>query len=319
MTQARRSGAALAWLFAGGLGAASVLVLPEALAQPPGFGGPPDPAWQAEKARLIELGEQFDSAWDLYEHFVSEAGPIKVPRPDQMPDWSGLWTRATGPFAYDSDQRNPSQPPASVMLTPQYKKELMDRLEAASRGVDYDPLSVCGTPVGFPRWFTEPFLREFVPTPKQTWLIIEQQSEIRRIYTDGRGHVPEDFATMTANGDSIGFWDGDKLVAHTKDVKPGMIQRNQPRHSDKIEGVEIWQKTDADTIQADVWLYDPEAFEKPWFTRQIFRRVPQPAEGYPLRITFWDCTENANNDITQTEEGASTFTDLTFTQEDDEQ
>jgi hypothetical protein len=316
MFQAKSIKASLA--LAVGYVAAGWLFLSPAGAQPPGFGAPPDPAWQAEKARLTAMSEQFPTAWDLYQHFRSEAEPIMMPKPDQMPDWSGLWTRSIGPFAYDSDQRNPMQLPDSVTLTPPYEKELKDRLEAMGRGVDYDPLSVCGTPVGFPRWFTEPFLREYVPTPKQTWLILEQQSETRRIYTDGRDHIPEDFATPTANGDSIGFWDGDKLVAHTKYVKPGMIQRNQPQHSDKIEGVEIWQKVDADTLQVDVWLYDPEAFVKPWFTRQSYRHVPQPTEGYPLRITFWDCTENANNDITKTDEGASTFTDLTFTEEDDE-
>jgi hypothetical protein len=294
-----------------GLIAAVAFVNAQAVAQPS------NEDWAQEKARLTALGEQYDSAWALYQHFRDQAAPIMVPKPDEIPDWSGLWTREAGPFAYDPDQRNFSEPPASVMLTPEYKQEFMTRLEARNRGVEYDPLSTCGTPVGFPRWFTEPFLREYVPTPKQTWLILEQQSEIRRIYTDGRGHVPEDYATLTANGDSIGFWDGEKLVAHTKNAKPGIIQRNQPSHSDKIEGVEIWQKTDADTIQADVWLYDPEAFAKPWFTRQIYKSVPQPAEGYPLRISFWDCTENANNDITQTSEGASTFTDLTFTEEDD--
>jgi hypothetical protein len=305
-------------------GAAHILAY--GLAAAAGFAHPPasaqasnGEAWAEEKARLTQLGEQYDSAWALYQHFRQEAAPITVPDRDEIPDWSGLWTRSAGPFAYDPDQTDPSKPPASVQLTPKYEQEFMTRLEARNRGVEYDPLSACGTPVGFPRWFTEPFLREYVPTPEQTWLILEQQSEIRRIYTDGRGHIPEDFATITANGDSIGFWDGDKLVAHTKDVKPGIIQRNQPAHGDEIEGVEIWRKAGPDTIQADVWLYDPEAFEKPWYTRQIYRRVPQPADGQPLRIHFWDCTENANNDITQTDEGASTFTDFTFTKEDDQQ
>jgi hypothetical protein len=319
MSQASRVLAGSAVFFAGALLAAGLLVQQPASAQR-GFGGPPpDPAWQAEKARQKAVGEKYATAWDLYQHFREEAAPIRVPGPNAIPDWSGLWTREAGPFVYDADAANPAQGPnASVMLTPEYQKEFTDRLAAAQRGVEYDPLSTCGTPVGFPRWFTEPFLREYVPTPKETWLILEQQSEIRRIYTDGRDHIPEDFAVPTANGDSIGFWDGDKLVAHTKYVKPGMIQRNQPSHSDKIEGVEIWQKTDAETIIADVWLYDPEAFVKPWYTRQKFVHVPQPADGYPLRIAFWDCTENQNNDITQTAEGSSTFTDLSFTKEDDQ-
>jgi hypothetical protein len=44
---------------------------------------------------------------------------------------------------------------------------------------------------GYPRWLTEPFLREFVVTPDQTWLINEMVNDIRRIYTDGCDHTPE--------------------------------------------------------------------------------------------------------------------------------
>lgn len=273
--------------------------------------------WAAEKARLQALGERHDTAWDLYQTFRDEAGDTSMPSEEELPDWSGLWTREASPFAYDPDQTDPTRPPESVQLTPEYEEEFLARLEARNRGVEYDPLSECGTPVGFPRWFTEPFLREYVPKPYQTWLIIEQQSEIRRIYTDGRGHIPEDFVTLTPNGDSIGFWDGQRLIAHTQDVKAGMIQRNQPRTSDQVEGVEIWEKVDDRTIRADVWIYDAEALEEPWYTRQIFKKVSQPAEGKPLRIHFWDCTENPNNEITRTDEGASTFTDFTFTDEDD--
>lgn len=277
-----------------------------------------DGDWMAKKKEMQALGEKYDSSWALYQAFKEKAGDVSMPSRDELPDWSGLWTRSVGPFAYDPDQKDPTKPPESVHLTPKYEKEFLKRLAARNRGVEYDPLSKCGTPVGFPRWFTEPFLREHVVKPHQTWLMLEQQSEIRRIYTDGRGHIPEDWATLTANGDSIGFWEGDRLIAHTKYVKAGMIQRNQPRTSDEVTGVEIWEKVDDETLQVDVWIYDPKALEKPWYTRQIYETVPQPADGKPLRISFWDCTENQNNDVTQTEDGGTTFSDFTFTEEDDQ-
>jgi hypothetical protein len=65
----------------------------------------------------------------------------------------------------------------------------------------------------------------------------------------------------------------------------------------------------------DLWIYDPEAFVKPWFSQQFYRKIPND-DGL-LRIHFWACAENQNNVITKTDEGGSTFTDFTFTNEDD--
>ena len=44
-------------------------------------------------------------------------------------------------------------------------------------------------------------------------------NDIRRIYTDGRDHVPAEDRYPISNGDSIGFWDGPKLVIHTNQLQ----------------------------------------------------------------------------------------------------
>ena len=54
--------------------------------------------------------------------------------------------------------------------------------------------------------------------PDQTYLINEMMNDIRRIYTDGRDHGPKEDRYPLYNGDSIGFWDGDKLVIHTNQL-----------------------------------------------------------------------------------------------------
>ena len=59
-----------------------------------------------------------------------------------------------------------------------------------------------------------------------------------------------------------------------------------------------------------MWSYDPKTLAEPWYVQQTFKQVPNP-DGY-LRIRYWDCNENPNNVITQTEEGSSTFGDFTF-------
>jgi hypothetical protein len=66
-------------------------------------------------------------------------------------------------------------------------------------------------------------------------------NDVRRVYTDGRGHTPEDDAYPSWNGDTIGFWDGDVLVAHTTYLMKGQYQRGvQPNYSEKTTVVERW-------------------------------------------------------------------------------
>ncbi len=70
-------------------------------------------------------------------------------------------------------------------------------------GGEYDPISDCRPP-GTPRWFTEPFLHEFMIAPQQTLLINEMVNDVRRVYTDGRDHTTEDDAYASWNGDTSG-------------------------------------------------------------------------------------------------------------------
>jgi hypothetical protein len=162
---------------------------------------------------------------------------------------------------------------------------------------------------------SEPFLREFVVTSQQTWLINEMQNEIRRIYTDGRDHPPVEDAYPLWEGDSIGFWDGDKLVVHTDSMRAGQYQRPQPFYTEQVEVVEVWQKTADDTMTVDIWSYDPPALVEPWYARIFFKKLSNTDKG--LRIRYWDCGENQNNVVTQTETGSSDFADFTFTERDD--
>ncbi len=200
----------------------------------------PDPAWLAKKAELTKLGAEHKSAWDLYQYFKAQAKGGQInPDPHKLPDWTGVWTREASPFQFDPDQAVGGLPTAK--LTPKYQAELDKILEMRKKGIEYDPISSCGVPPGMPRWLAEPFLRQFVDTPGETLLINEAGNDIRRVYTDGRGHPPKEDQYPLYNGDSIGFWDGHKLVVHTDELMEGIYQRGQPSHSDQVQTVEIWQ------------------------------------------------------------------------------
>jgi len=266
----------------------------------------------ATKEQGAEIGRQHRTAWDLYKDFEKQAAGGQRLTGPQLPDWSGTYTRSPLSLTFDSDQRFGGLPTAK--LTPEYEKRLTDKLDGIKKGIEFDNLSNCAPP-GHPRWLTEPFLREFVPTPGQTLLINEMVNDIRRIYTDGRGHVPEADRYPLWNGDSIGFWDGQKLVIHTNQLRSGQYQRGQPDYSEQVETVEIWQKADDTHIVAHVWVYDPPSLREPWYVKQTYQKLSDPDR--LLRIRYWDCGENQNNDVFQTESGSSQFRDFSFTSSDD--
>ncbi len=265
---------------------------------------PPTP----EKQAKIDLGLKYATSRDLYEHFKREAGGGKALTWEDTPDWSGVWTREGQLFFWDQDQASFDALP-TAKLTPEYQKKLLEKLAAIKEGVEFDPLSA-GNPAGMPRWMTEPFLRDFAVTPKQTWLINEMMNEVRRIYTDGRDHPPAEDAYPLWEGDSIGFWDNGRLIIHTSQMRAGQYQRIQPSYSDQVETVEIWEKTDDNTLSVDIWVYDPPSLVEPWYAKHTYKKLDNPDDF--LRIRYWHFNENQNNDVGLTEEGSSQFTDFTF-------
>ena len=273
-----------------------------------------DSGWGASKAALQAYGERFATSDEMFAALKQQAGGGKSPTWAQMGepayDWSGVYSRSKLSLHYDLDLP-PESGPDSAKLTPAGQAIVAAKAEHLRRtGGEYDPLSDCRPP-GTPRWFTEPFLKEWVVTPNQTWLMNEMVNDTRRVYTDGRPHTPEDDAYPSWNGDTIGFWDGDVLVAHTKYLMKGQYQRGvQPDYSEKTTVVERWHKADPKTLQADVWVFDPVNLAKPWYTRQSWTKLTD--DDKMLRIRYWDCRENANNEIAITKEGTSQFKGFTF-------
>ena len=276
------------------------------VAEAPGVSSPAGAIPQRTKEQKAALGPQYETAWDLYQALKAEAKGGQTLAASMMPDWSGVYSRpADKGFTFDPDL--PAGVLTTAKLTSEYQAKLEKRVADVKRGIEWDPISTCAPP-GHPRWLTEPFLREFVPTPKQTWLINEMVNDVRRVYTDGRDHVPAEDRYPLYNGDSIGFWDGGRLVVHTNQLQGGIYQRSNPDYTDQVETVEIWQR-EGDTITADVWVYDPPALAEPWYVRQVYGKLDPKQD---LRIRYWNCAENQNNAVHQTQDGTTQFNGFTF-------
>ena len=120
----------------------------------------------------------------------------------KYPDLGGQWKRPPGV----SNQYDTSKPRTAeeAPLTPEYQKIFEANLkDQAEGGQGTDPTYVC-IPDGMPRAMNVIFPMEIVVTPNTTYMMVEYLTQLRRIYTDGRG-FPKDFEP-SFTGYSIGKW-----------------------------------------------------------------------------------------------------------------
>ncbi|MGD2167689.1 MAG: hypothetical protein PVF63_06240 [Gammaproteobacteria bacterium] len=227
-----------------------------------------------------------------------------------IPVWDGLWVpggdTVTALFL-DGGTRRAGGTVIEGVLTPLYEAQFKARRQEIEDGgrQRFDRLTRCEYP-GVPRWLREPYVKEFVNTPTQSWMLNDFMNETRRIYI-GREHVNIDGA-HSATGDSIGFWDGDKLIAWTKWVNPADYFRGLPLTSNQFEMVETWQQT----IQPDgtrklvtqVTLYDPIALTAPQSV--VYTHDSRPdLDDVGVRIRNWECATSSNS--YQDEQGNTQF------------
>ncbi|MFL2554436.1 MAG: hypothetical protein ACJ0S4_07060 [Candidatus Rariloculaceae bacterium] len=59
-------------------------------------------SWPETKQRMIERGQQYDTAWAFYQSLESMAEDTTL-EPQEVPDWTGLWGRRGGPTGLDTD------------------------------------------------------------------------------------------------------------------------------------------------------------------------------------------------------------------------
>ena len=103
-------------------------------------------------------------------------------------------------------------------------------------------------------------------------------------------------------------------MIHTNQLMARSMGRGQPDQSEQMETVEVWEKVDSRTIKADVWIYDPTIYVEPWYLQRRYAQVSNPDK--TLRMNYWHCGENPNNEVFKTKDGSTHFKKLTFTDKD---
>jgi hypothetical protein len=178
---------------------------------------------------------------------------------DGKPDLSGVWL-AGGP---DMDADDPPYRPWAAALQ---KERLAD-------GSKDDPRAHC-LPSGAVRTNALD-LTKFIQIPSELIILSEGSPPgFRQIFMDGSGH-PADF-DPTWMGHSIGKWIGDTLEIDTVGFHDrGWIDVTGKPQTEQLHVIERMRRPDLGTMEIEITVDDPGAYEHPWKLRRSLKLAPK--------------------------------------------
>ena len=105
-------------------------------------------------------------------------------------------------------------------------------------------------------------------TPGFVILIMQSNSDVRIIPTDGRAHLPASVTKWL--GDSVGHWEGNTLVVDTTNFDPGREWRGSTSGMHLIERLTI---TDPKTLKYEFTVEDATTWTRPWTAENVWPRI----------------------------------------------
>jgi len=114
----------------------------------------------------------------------------------------------------------------------------------------------------------------FLQTPKEVWMIVSSNQQIRRVYMD----MPHSSNPKPSwYGESVGHYEGNTLVIDTigQNDKTFVDVYRTP-HTENLHVVERWRIVDGGRMmEATFTVEDADAFYQPWSGMRRYRRVQQ--------------------------------------------
>jgi hypothetical protein len=233
----------------------------------------------------------YKTAQEHYDALMAEAqkagGPTKHTRAT-LPNWDGWYRRGAADEQWVWG-RNVQTSTMLSLLTPEYQTRMVQQNyhEAVNNSPQW-MASFC-YPEGFMRWWAQashggPI--EVMTTPDQVQFLTGIADNLLRKVLVGRKHVqkvPQWF------GETVGFWNGNTLVAWTANVQAWTLSHSMFEYSAKMETIEVFRPSaDGKLINVETTFYDPDAFVRPLHTVTPWER--QAAASDPeTRFTFVEC------------------------------
>jgi hypothetical protein len=255
----------------------------------------------------------------IWNNFPHNATPLQKPTPEELEQRKRRSQSPPGPnLAYDSsvwgegprggapgvsDTHLIIEPADGRLppLTPQAQKRAEERAKAESRVTVeaawerlhvWDRCITRGLPDAmFPRLYNNVY--QIFQIPGYVVILYEMIHDARVIPLGGRPHIPQDIRQWM--GDARGRWEGDTLVVETTnfigyegDLIPhggggyGTYRGAGPT----LHLVERFKRIDADAIDYQFTLSDPDMYTRPWTAR-----IPLTKKGSPDQIFEYACHE----------------------------
>jgi hypothetical protein len=241
----------------------------------------------------------YRTAKEHYEALMAEAkkagGPTVHTRAT-LPDWDGRYNRSpqdtTTQWIYGRINQTST---ILSLLTPEYQQRMvqMNYHEAVSNAPQWNA-AFC-YPEGFMRWWAQFAIGqiEIMTTPHQVQLLAGIADNFLRRVLIGRSHVQQ---VPQWYGETVGFWNGDVLVAWTANVQGWTLSHSMFEFSNALETIEVFTPRTDDGgrfagLTVDTTFYDPEAFVAPLRNRIRWDRTAE-LDHPTQRYTFIECLSN---------------------------
>ena len=194
-----------------------------------------------------------------------------------VPDLSGIWQRVGRGLG---GPRYPTlvdeEPPLTAWA--QERLALAEPMHGANpaSATESNAAELQCLPMGFPATYFRPRPFEIIQLDDRVIMLFEVDNFWRIIYMDGRG-FPE-VPLHTWNGYAVGRYEGDTLVVETRQFI-GWESENQHRwldrlgypFSDELRLVERFRRLSDDTLENEITIDDPVAYERPWNATLTYR------------------------------------------------
>ena len=189
-----------------------------------------------------------------------------------IPDLSGVWQKSGGGPGLIADE-----PPMTAWGRERFDLAKPIHGPRTVSATESNAAELTCMPMGFPASYFRPRPFEIIQLPDRAVMLFEVGNFWRIIYMDGRD-FPE-IPLHTWNGYSIGHYEGDTLVIETRHVIGWMseqVQRWLDRlghpFSDEIVLTERIRRVDENTLENQITIDDPVAYERPWSAVMTYRK-----------------------------------------------
>jgi hypothetical protein len=227
-----------------------------------------------------------------------------------LPDWNGRYRRVNNDEQWIWG-RNLQTSTMLSLLTPKHRTWMVQQNYHETVNNSPQWMAAFCYPEGFMRWWAQASLggsqAEFMNHPDQFQMLAGIADNFLRRVLIGRRHVQK---VPQWYGETVGFWNGNTLVAHTANVQGWTLSHSMFEYSSQMEVVEVMRPSaDGKTISVEATFYDPEAFTRPLHTVTVWERfaplndpeqrftvvqcrvqstIVNGADGRPTQLTFLD-------------------------------